>query len=147
MDRTRGIVPFTSAELVQVVLKNVKSERGKNERVVWRYHWRQRYRSLVSHCTGKNAGILVENRKVIFETWCSVTQKRQKPVTEMHHKSYSSPEPQRRSRWKKLALFFSLTPCVYCFTCRLMCPDTTTCAHFLIRKESATGSTLRSHER
>ena len=31
--------------------------------------------------------------------------------------------------------------CVYCFTCRLMCADTTECAHFLIRKESATGST------
>ena len=43
----------------------------------------------------KNAGILVEisNRffltlwwKVIFKTWCSTTQKRQKLVTEMYHK-------------------------------------------------------------
>jgi len=32
-----------------------------------------------------------------------------KLVTEMHDKSYSAPEPQRRSRWKKLALFFSFT--------------------------------------
>jgi len=31
-----------------------------------------------------------------------------------------------------------------CFTCRLMCADTTKCAHFLIRKECSTGSTLLS---
>jgi len=42
---------------------------------------------------------------------------------------------------------FSLSQtCVYCFTCRLMCADTTECAHFLIRKESATGCTQRSHK-
>jgi len=73
---------------------------------------------LVSQYTGKNAGILVEiwNRfflalcwKVIFKTLCSTTQERQQPVTEMHHKSYSSPEPQWRSSWQKLALFFSFT--------------------------------------
>jgi len=29
--------------------------------------------------------------------------------TKMHHKSYSLPEPQRGSRWKKLALRFSFT--------------------------------------
>jgi len=27
--------------------------------------------------------------KIIFETWCSTTQKRQKLVMEMYHKSYS----------------------------------------------------------
>jgi len=48
--------------------------------------------------------------------------------TEMYHTSYSSPEPQCL---QKLA---SQT-CVECFTCRLMCADTTKCAHFLIRKE------------
>jgi len=47
-----------------------------------------------------NAGILVEKRKVVFETGCSetgcsATQKRQKLVTEMRHKSYSAPEPQQ----------------------------------------------------
>jgi len=46
----------------------------------------------------KNAGILVGKRKVIFKTRYSTTQKREKLVTEMHHKSYATPEPQRRSR-------------------------------------------------
>jgi len=41
-------------------------------------------------------------------------QKRQKLVTEMYHKSYSSPEQQWRSNWQKLALFFSFTN--LCFT-------------------------------
>ena len=83
----------------------------------WRYHWRQRYQSLgplSSQYTGKNAGILVEIRnrffwtlwwKVILKTWCFTTRRRQKLFTEMYHKSYSSPEPQRRSSWQKLALF------------------------------------------
>jgi len=65
----------------------------------------------------KNAGILVDIWirlfltlwwKVISKTWCSTTQKRQKLVTEMYHTPYSSPEPQRRSSWQKLALFFFL---------------------------------------
>jgi len=72
----------------------------------WRYHWRQRYRSLsplASQCTGKIAGIFVEiwNRffltlwcKDFVKTWCSITQKRQKLVTEVYHKSYSSPDPR-----------------------------------------------------
>jgi len=30
--------------------------------------------------------------KLIFKTWCSTTQKRQKLATEMHHKSYSLPQ-------------------------------------------------------
>jgi len=30
-------------------------------------------------------------------------------VIEMHHKSFSSPEPQWRSSWQKLALFFFFT--------------------------------------
>jgi len=102
--------------------------------VVWRYHGKQRYRSLVIQYTGKNVVILVEKRKVIFKIWCSTTQKWQKLVTAMHHKSYSPPEPQCRSRWKKLALFFSFTTCFYCFSCRLMCADMTKCANFLIRK-------------
>jgi len=102
--------------------------------VVWRYHWMQRYRSLVIQYTEKNVGILVEKRKVVFKIWCSTTQKRQKLVTEMYHKSYSAPEPKRRNRWKKLALFSPSQTCVYCFTCRLMCADTTNCAHFFIRK-------------
>ena len=73
---------------------------------------------LASQYTGKNTGILVEigNRffmtlwcKASFKTWCSTTQKRQKLVTEMCHKPYSSPEPQWRSNWQKLALFISFT--------------------------------------
>jgi len=32
-----------------------------------------------------------------------------KLVTEMHNKSYSSPEPHRRSSWQKLVLFFFFT--------------------------------------
>ena len=35
--------------------------------------------------------------------------------------------------WSWLCVSDSQT-CVYCFTCRLMCVDTTKCAHFLIRK-------------
>ena len=67
----------------------------------------------------KNSGILFEkwNRfcspwhgdEVIFKTWCSTTQKRQKLVTEMYRKSYLLSEPQWRSSWQKLALFFSFT--------------------------------------
>ena len=45
--------------------------------------------------------------KVIFKTWCFTKQKRQKLVTEMYHKSCSSPEPQWRISWQKLALFSS----------------------------------------
>ena len=40
--------------------------------------------------------------------------------------------------------------CVNCFTCRLMCADTTKCAHFLIRKGlfdwKHAHESLRSHE-
>jgi len=52
----------------------------------WRYHCRQRYRSLVSHYTGRNAAILVEkwNRfsltlwwKATFKPWCSSTEKKE----------------------------------------------------------------------
>jgi len=49
----------------------------------------------------------LKNETLFLKIWCSTTQKRQKLVAEIHHKSYSPPEPQRRSRWKKLALFFS----------------------------------------
>ena len=56
-----------------------------------------------------NRFFLTLRRKVIFKTLCSTTQKRQKLVTEMYHKSYSSPEPQWRSGWQKLTLFFSFT--------------------------------------
>jgi len=44
-----------------------------------------------SNILQKNAGILVEKRKVIFKILCSTTKKRQKLLTDMHHKSYSSP--------------------------------------------------------
>jgi len=44
---------------------------------------------------------------------------------------------------------FSQT-CIYCFTCRLVCADTTKCAHFLIRKGifewKHALDRLRSHE-
>jgi len=88
--------------------------------------------------------------KVIFKTWCSTTQKRQKLVTEMYHKSYSSPQPQWRSSWQKLALFSLSQTCVKCLTCRLMCANTTKCAHFLIKKGifdwKHVLERLRSHE-
>ena len=92
----------------------------------------------------KNAEILVEiwNRffltlwwKVIFNTWCPTTQKRQKFVAEKYHKPYSSPEPQWRSIVDTRWLCFSPSQtCVKCFTSRLICADTTKCVHFLIRK-------------
>jgi len=31
LDKKKGIVPLTSVELIQVVLKNIKKQRGKNE--------------------------------------------------------------------------------------------------------------------
>jgi len=71
--------------------------------------------SAASNISEKNAGTLVEKWKVIFKTWCSITRKRQELVTEMHHKSYSAPEPQRQSGWKKLPLFFSFTNLCFCF--------------------------------
>jgi len=88
--------------------------------------------------------------KGIFNTWRSKTQKRQKLLSEMHHKSYSSPELQWRSSWQKPACFSPSQTFVKCFTCRLMCADTTKCAHFHIRKgifdwkHALEG--LRSHE-
>ena len=117
----------------------------------WHYYWRQRYRSLVIQYTGKHTGIFVEKRKVNFKTWCSTTQKRQKPVTEMAHKSYSSPEPQCRSRWNenvveagfvfllhKLLSIVSLVD--WCARIRLNVRIS------LLEKKSATGSTQRSHK-
>jgi len=116
----------------------------------WRYHCRQRYRSLVSHYTGRNAEILVEkwNRfsltlwwKVTFKPWCSSTQKRNSPM-EMHHKVYSSPEPQRRTSWQKLALFilhklaFIVLLVDWCARIRQNVRIS------LLEKESSTGSTL-----
>jgi len=47
--------------------------------------------------------------KSYFKSCCSTTQKRRKLVTRTHRKFYSSPEPQLRSSWQKLALFFSFT--------------------------------------
>ena len=45
------------------------------------------------------------------------------------YKSYSSPEPQWRSSWQKLALLSHSQTCVECLTCRLMCANTIKCAH------------------
>jgi len=74
--------------------------------------------------------------KSYFKSCCSTTQKRRKLVTRTHRKFYSSPEPQLRSSWQKLALFFSFTNLCLLFHLysRLMCTDTTTCAHFLVKK-------------
>jgi len=37
-------------------------------------------------------------------------------------------------------LYFSFSQgCLYCFTCRLMCADTTECAHFVLERDSITG--------
>jgi len=69
--------------------KNVKKYHWKTGWDGWRYHCRQRYRSLVSQYTGRNAEILVKkwNRfsltlwwKVTFKPWCFSTQKRKKLV-------------------------------------------------------------------
>ena len=105
----------------------------------------------------ENAAILVEiwNRfflklwwKVVFETRCFTAQKRQKLVTDMCYKSYSSPQPQWRSSWQKLALVLSFTN--LCFTCGLMYADTTKWVPFLITKEifdwNHALERLRSHE-
>jgi len=75
--------------------------------------------------------------KVISRTWCSTIEKRQKRLTQMYHNVIFvamahnlNGEVVDRS-W----LCFSLSQtCVKCFTWRLMCADTTKCAHFLIRK-------------
>jgi len=74
--------------------------------------------------------------------------KRHKLVTDMHQKSYSSPESQCRSSWQKVALFLSFTNLF--FTCGLMYADTTKCEHFLIKKGILDWKhvleRLRSHE-
>ena len=64
----------------------------------------------------------------------------------MHHKSYSALEPQRRSRWKKKALFspskivFIVSRVDWCARIWLNVRIS------LLEKDPATGSTLRSHE-
>jgi len=84
--------------------------------------------------------------KVIFKTWCSTAQKRQKLFTEMYHKSYSSPEPQWLSSWQKMALFFSFTSlCQACVKLVDWCAPIRLNVHIsLLEQESSTGSTLVS---
>jgi len=73
----------------------------------WRYHGRQRYRSLTSHYTGKmreywsknETGTFWHCNEKLFSNRDVPQQKWQKLVMAMYHKSYSSPEPQRRSSW------------------------------------------------
>ena len=76
--------------------------------------------TIIALCRIENIGC---KTKSYFWNMMFRNTERQKLVTEMNHKSYSAPEPQRRSRWKKLALFFSFTNLPLCcsFTCRLMC--------------------------
>jgi len=79
--------------------------------------------------------------------------RRQKLVTEMYHKFYSSPKPRWWSSWQQLALFPPSQTCIYCVTCRLrVCADATNLRDSLlvIRKGildwKHTLERLRSHE-
>ena len=108
----------------------------------------------------KNVGILIEiwNRffltlwwKVIFETWCSTTQKRQKLVTEMYHKSHSSPEHNGEVFDRSWLCFSPSQTCVNVpLVDYIMCAVTTKCAHFLFGKGifdwNHALEHLRSHE-
>jgi len=122
----------------------------------WCYHWRQRYRSLASQYTGKNAGTLVKklNRfsltlwwKVIFKPWCSTTQKRRKRVTESTKSFIRRQNHNGEVVDRNWLCFSSSQTCVSCFTRGLMWANTTKCAHFLIsflKKVFATRSRLFS---
>ena len=116
----------------------------------WRYYWRQRYRSqdlwafrpanLPEKC--ENIGWNMKQvlfdivMKIIFRTWCSTSQHRKdrnfsrKCTTSFICRQKHNGEIFNRSR-----LCFSPSQTyVKCFTCGLMCADTTKCAHFLVRK-------------
>ena len=77
-----------------------------------------------------------------------MTQKRQNPVTEKYHKSYSSSN-HNGEVIDRSCLFFLLRELVFHFY-RLMCANTTKCARFLIRKGifdwKQARERLRSHE-
>jgi len=69
-----------------------------------------------------------------FRTWCSTTQKdrnfsRKCTTSFICCQNYNGEVVDRS--W---LCFSPSQTCVYCFTCKLMCADTTKCAHFLIRK-------------
>jgi len=107
----------------------------------------------------KNAGILVEiwSRFFLILWWKSffkrdVPQHRndrnlsRKCTTSFVRRQNHNGEVVDRS-W---LCFSPSQTCVKCFTCRLMCADTTKCAHFLIRKGICDWKQalerLRSHE-
>ena len=100
------------------------------------YHWRQRYRSLVIQYTQKMREYWLKNEKLFLKQ--DVPQHRKdrslsrKCTTNVIWCQNHNTEVVERS-W----LCFSPSQnCVHCFMCRLMCADTTKCAHFLIRKGS-----------
>jgi len=101
---------------------------------------------LVIRYTGTHTGILVVNEKLILKH--NIPQHRKdrnssrKCTTNIIRGQNHNAEVVERS-WR---CFFPSQTYIYCFMCRLMCADTTKCAHFLIRKESATGRTQRSHK-
>jgi len=66
--------------------------------------------------------------KIIFQTWCSTLQKKQKLVTETLRQNHNVEVVDRS--W---LCFSPSQACVKCFDCRLICADTTKWAHFLIR--------------
>jgi len=112
----------------------------------WRYHLRQRYRSLgslASQYTGKCGNIGWKMKQVLFDIVMKshflkhdVPQHRkdrnssQKCTTGLTHRQNHNGEVVDRS-W---LCFFPSQAFVKCFTSRLMSADTTKCAHFLIRK-------------
>jgi len=103
--------------------------------VVWRYHWRQRYRSLIiSNIPEKMREYWLKNEKLFLKH--DVPQHRKdrnssrKCAPNLIRRQNNNAEVVERS-W---LCFSPSQPCVYCFTCGLMCVDTTKCARLLIRK-------------
>ena len=104
---------------------------------------RQRYRSLASQHTGKMWEYWLKHETGSF--WHCDKNSFLKHGVPQHRKERNLSRKCTTSLIRRLnhngevvhrsKLCFSPSQtCVKCFTCRLMCADTTKCAHFLIRK-------------
>jgi len=112
--------------------------------VVWRYHWIQRYRPLFIQYTGKMREYWLKKEKLILKH--DVPQHR-KDRNSLRKSTTNLIRPQNHNAKVVERSWFCFSPsqtCVYCFTCRLMCADTTMRIS-LLEKESANGRTLRTH--
>jgi len=133
---------------------------GKHDRWDgWRYHWRQRYRSLVSKYTEKMLEYWLKNdtgslwhcdeklflKHVVPQHRKDRNSSRKRTASLIRHQNHNAEVVDRS--WR---CFSPSQACVYCFTCRLLWADTTECEHSLIRKVifdwKHALELLRSHE-